>query len=74
MPTTTTPSQCDGDDALNLEALCSGCTNIYTVANPNCQQEYILCNVNGMNSIQKCGSGLLFDSQNLTCDYAGLVS
>jgi hypothetical protein len=61
---------------LDLLNLCSGCAIKHSVANPTFQQEYIECNAglnNDQNSIQKCSPGLLFDSNRLTCDYAGLV-
>ncbi len=65
------------DNNLNLPSLCSGCSQKRLVANPNSQQRYIECNggQNGnQNSVQKCSPGLLFDSNKLTCDYAGLVN
>ncbi len=68
--TTEAPSQCD--DYLNLLEICNGCGIAHTVSHPNCQHKYKLCNA-GMNSIQECSLGLLFDNERLTCDYAELV-
>jgi hypothetical protein len=65
------------DNNLDLPSLCSGCSQKRLVANPNSQQRYIECNggENGnQNSVQKCSPGLLFDSNKLTCNYAGLVN
>jgi len=68
----------DPEDAdLNLDTLCSGCSERHLVENPNSQQRYIECNGgpdNNENSVKKCSPGLLFDPNRLTCDYSGLVN
>jgi hypothetical protein len=81
-PTSPPTTPACGDDSsednnLDLPSLCSGCSQKRLVANPNSQQRYIECNggENGnQNSVQKCSPGLLFNSNKLTCDYAGLVN
>jgi len=68
----------DPEDAdLDLDKLCSGCSERHLVENPNSQQRYIECNGgpdNNENSVKKCSPGLLFDPNRLTCDYSGLVN
>jgi hypothetical protein len=46
------------------------------VPHPNNERKYILCNA-GPNSarkqIKKCSEGLVFDKENLTCEYTAIV-
>jgi len=79
--TSTTPvcgNDNNSEDAdLDLDNLCSDCSEKHLVENPNSQERYIECNGgpdNNTNSIRKCSPGLLFDSNKLTCDYSGLVN
>jgi hypothetical protein len=75
-PPVITTTTCN-DANLNLRFLCKGCTITHIVANPYCQQKYIECNGgpnNDQNIIQQCRPGLIFDSNMMTCNYAGLVN
>jgi hypothetical protein len=62
----------DSDTDFDSSSVCTGCLSVYSRAHPKSRDKYIICK-EGVGVVMKCGPGLKFDVNRLTCDYPGLV-
>jgi hypothetical protein len=62
----------DSDTDLDSGSVCTVCSSFYSKAHPKSRDKFIICK-EGVEVVMKCGPGLRYDVNRLTCDYPGLV-